>query len=812
MIFHNKHIFYRFTGVLTILVLMLGMTVPAQACTGTMIRSVSETHTTPSAADNDYTRINNAIHAASSGTSFVLQGTFNFAETNAKASWKLGSDGVAGTDDDWTISVPPNLNNITLTAEYLGAATIDGGGDWAEVDMETFLMFYNNGTNQNWTISNLNITGFDISIAEFCCGGSPSNAYDGTKIINNSFIIPTDLSGPASGNVDISQNIGIHLAYGKNQTVAYNTFDFAGDGVSDSSAPANWYDYGISGGNNFSSNIALQSNTHGGAAYDGLKIEHNILRVLNTQSSSPARYFGIWENGHSHTSNISVSYNTFINLAAGNDADLNRQVAFRITSHSSASTTVAYNNNVVQGANIGFITLDVASGTQPLVMKFNMVTSVQNGLMLRGYASAALSGNSFSGTGAGVGILAPANTSAAMEYCQVNGFSTGVENSGTFTGSHNELTGNATGLLNQVGGSAAITGSNISGNTTWGLNNADTSSVDATINWWGSPNGPGGSNNGVNGVVTTTPYAGALISGTTNSVHEVGETGTLDTNITANDVYGLQLVTNHDPAVLTFSSGQTHNTASWFWDITQIPFTPSSGKTTLVGSMQGRTNAATLSGESVATWTYSCTAPGTSLLTYNTTAGLGSKISNKNGFEIPAAFTGGVITCTENTASVEGIIKLQGRLNTSPSPAGWNGAMVYFTCSNAAQCGTHLYQATTDSTGHYAITKSGAGTGVVVGTYVVSVQRRAYLGTVNATPVPIALGTNTVSTANQMLGGDIVPNSIVDINDLSSVGFSFFTVPTGGADTGADINGDNVINVFDLVLVGGNFNLTSSNW
>lgn len=71
--------------------------------------------------------------------------------------------GTGHTGDDYTVDVPAGLNNVTLTADSLGAATIQGPGDLPSVNLETFLQF-NGGTNQNWTISNLRIVDFDLSM------------------------------------------------------------------------------------------------------------------------------------------------------------------------------------------------------------------------------------------------------------------------------------------------------------------------------------------------------------------------------------------------------------------------------------------------------------------------------------------------------------------------------------------------------------------------------------------------------------------------------------------------------------------------
>ncbi|MBK7695424.1 MAG: hypothetical protein IPI30_14220 [Saprospiraceae bacterium] len=103
----------------------------------------------------------------------------------------------------------------------------------------------------------------------------------------------------------MNQNIGLHYSFGTNQTISNNTFNIPGDGVSN--------------GANFSSTVAMQSNTSGGAVYNGLSISGNTINILNAQSANPQVVLGIYENAHGHTSNINVTNNQFLNLAGGNN-------------------------------------------------------------------------------------------------------------------------------------------------------------------------------------------------------------------------------------------------------------------------------------------------------------------------------------------------------------------------------------------------------------------------------------------------------------------------------------------------------------
>jgi Ca2+-binding RTX toxin-like protein len=360
----------------------------------------------PSASDNDYTRINDAIQAALDGQTITLDGTFDWTEANAAASWALGSDGVGGTNDDYSISVPgrteplppTRLNNVTLTAANLGAATIQGPGDLAAVNLEGVLVFEGDADNQNWTISNIEFRDFDLALA-FFNGASGVDAFNGTHITNNYIRIATDLNATVA-SADVNQNIGIHYSFGTNQVISGNTVEIPGDGISDS------------GNSTFASSVGMQSNTSGGSVYDGLQITNNVIRVLNAQSADPERIFGIFELGHAHTSDITVSGNQFVNQAVGNDPDANLQSAFRVTSHSSPTTTVTYRDNEVSGANTGFQWLSGVNfaGNLPVVLEANTITDNATGVLVQSNGLANLrfnriAGNSVAGLNNAVGTV-----------------------------------------------------------------------------------------------------------------------------------------------------------------------------------------------------------------------------------------------------------------------------------------------------------------------------------------------------------------------------------------------------------------------
>src|SRR5262249_13497014 len=148
--------------------------------------------------------------------------------------------------------------------------------------------------------------------------------------------------------------------------------------------------------------------------------------------------------------------------AAGNDPALNDQIAFRMTSPSSATTTVKYLNNVVNGAHVGFQYFSTYdnTGTQPVVLTGNTLSNVFNGFDFANGARTVnyLSGNSATGTGGagtgvGVGTGSVLTTNGATGTNTIQGFATGVDVSGgTATLGQNTIPGNGVGVSVSGGG------------------------------------------------------------------------------------------------------------------------------------------------------------------------------------------------------------------------------------------------------------------------------------------------------------------------------------------------------------------------
>lgn len=492
----------NFLKPIQLLVFLFFLTVSASAVTITPAAS-------PTAADNDYTRINNAIQSATSGTMIELSGTFNWTEPNAAASWALGSDGQTGgafSNDDYAILAPANLNNVTVTAASLGAATIQGPGDIAGANLEGVFNFYAGGTNQNWTISNIRFLDFDNAIGFYYVSG-PTSVYSGTNIVNNYILVARDLNATVAP-VDVNQNIGIHFSFGTNQTISGNTIEMHGDGISDSANA------------NFSTEVGMQSNTSGGNVYEGLQITNNILRVLNAQSGNPEVILGIWENAHAHSSNITLSGNQFTNLAGGNIPASNLQRAFRVTSHSSATTTVTYSNNRIEGANIGFQWLagENFAGNQPIKLTSNTILNNSTGVLVQSNGLANLSFNRIVGNSA-AGVNNAGGTVTAENNWWGCNYGPGVSGAG--------CSGTPNGTIGAVDASpwltltTAASPNAIATGGTSNITSALTTNSDA-VNTSGSGNIPNG---------TPASFAGTL--GTVSPTNNTTTTGVTTTTFTA---------------------------------------------------------------------------------------------------------------------------------------------------------------------------------------------------------------------------------------------------------------------------------------
>ena len=273
------------------------------------------------ALDNDFTRFADAFADIRAGDTVEIDGTLDWSEPNALASWKATGEAFA----------MPHLNGITVEAAN-PLDGIQGPGDDPTISGEGPFYFDGLGADKSWNITGLTISDFDTAI--FYSPTTDVTSYSGTHITDNLIFVP-------NAATTTSPVGGILLGPSPNQTIQGNEINIVANGGASTSS------FGIS------------SFTSGGNDWDGLLIDNNIVTVSTPGANG--KVLGIGENSGSVGSNITVSNNQF-NGDSGSLAG-NQQVAFGITSESTATATVAYTGNAVLGAEDGFVWGDPEGAT-----------------------------------------------------------------------------------------------------------------------------------------------------------------------------------------------------------------------------------------------------------------------------------------------------------------------------------------------------------------------------------------------------------------------------------------------------------------
>jgi immune inhibitor A len=139
---------------------------------------------------------------------------------------------------------------------------------------------------------------------------------------------------------------------------------------------------------------------------------------------------------------------------------------------------------------------------------------------------------------------------------------------------------------------------------------------------------------------------------------------------------------------------------------------------------------------------------------------------------------------------LEGTVDVQGRADESSAEVCvWQG-------------GAELGCTTTDAAGYYSFS-------LPANTYDVFLEMERYLDGEKPGQVVIAGGTTTLCQV-KVLGGDANDDDVINILDLSFMGFRFGqSIGDPNWDERADINNDGTINILDIVGAGANFNETS---
>lgn len=283
-----------------------------------------------SAADNDFTRIQNAVGAAADGQTIDIQGLFNWTTPLASAAY-LASTNTSTTNDIRGAVIPAGVDNLTITSST-STGHIIGQGDLLGDIFDSFL-FAEDGAiagNTNLTIQNLNIDDFESAV---------TMGWNGTGVFNGLTVQDNDVT--LAGDNEGTQNIAFYFSYGANEHLTGNTVTFQGDGTRAIGTGARSYGF--------------QNSTTGGTGYDGLVIDGNVFQVGATSNGVEIVY-GVWENGHNddNTSDISITNNQFLGRT-GDDFD-------RALKLSSQTTGLVIDSNTFTDVDDVFFGGDTSAG------------------------------------------------------------------------------------------------------------------------------------------------------------------------------------------------------------------------------------------------------------------------------------------------------------------------------------------------------------------------------------------------------------------------------------------------------------------
>jgi hypothetical protein len=242
-----------------------------------------------------------------------------------------------------------------------------------------------------------------------------------------------------------------------------------------------------SGGATEAMQIKADGNPGGGC--NGTNVSNNVFRAASNNSGADINFTCTGSN----STGVTVSGNTDTGLAGAGGPSF--------TAFSGVTGGIVVSNNNVTGTTTsGSAVYFFGSVTGSVLIDSNHIT--------KGSSSAiSIHGAGDSGT-------------------------TDTANSGTFTITKNDLSGNASGI--NVAATALSSGAkvianrnNLSGNTVFGINNVNSASIVAngTCNWWGAANGPGPVGPGAGAPVSTlVTYSPWLNTSVLNSECNSGQT------------------------------------------------------------------------------------------------------------------------------------------------------------------------------------------------------------------------------------------------------------------------------------------------
>ena len=267
---------------------------------------------------------------------------------------------------------------------------------------------------------------------------------------------------------------------------------------------------------------------------------------------------GVWRLGifhnlaYSNASPLTISDNT---ITAETYPGATKWNGLLLSSIGSAVNATITNNDIVIPGTVSFTPPGYTAGynvwnvttSAPIAISGGTVTGGDYGVFVNNYEGYSSDAGNTAVKIAGVTVLgsdiagvyvkdSPSNTNGATVYANIQNCT---------------LDTDATGILVEGADATAKANRNkIAGNPTAGVTNTSGVLMDAENNWWGSATGPGsvgpGSGDLVSTLVDYDPWSLALVTMAPSAAAEVGDTVTMDTLVTADGVYAMQLRVSYD--------------------------------------------------------------------------------------------------------------------------------------------------------------------------------------------------------------------------------------------------------------------------
>ena len=289
--------------------LVLASTAAAQSTV--TVQAFSITGGTPSASDNDFTRIDDAVQAAGNGDTLILEGDFDWSQSDAMSSYTASqsteSYGYTWNETPITALIAPDgVSNVTIEAHASGASVTGfaktdtragntHGGTRAYPQPDLGFIYFGEGNTDGWTVDGVVLREFERTIV-FADSGTPGSAHNTT--IQNCTI---DIS-----NWQVNMGVGIALrgSNSNNLLVDGNTFEMI---VNSGSAAQSGYGYVTN---------AIRADSGGNEALRDAQIINNTFdAVLDSSAIIPDKAanwcIAIDENSGSNQGSLTISNNTF---------------------------------------------------------------------------------------------------------------------------------------------------------------------------------------------------------------------------------------------------------------------------------------------------------------------------------------------------------------------------------------------------------------------------------------------------------------------------------------------------------------------